>query len=159
MLRNLGTKTPSNKIPFPSNIFLSKIEAYFLSSKKNSIHYFLISISRKIYTCKKIIKILKNKIYKYRIVISKNVHIDKLDNTVDKYHNIYYRTIKINIYNLLDLKEDNHTAKYNIATKSKKLFKSMLASLCKVFVPNINCFGYRIGIQFSKTLLVIGKTK
>ena len=38
---------------------------------------------------------LKNKIYKYMTSISKNIHIDKLDNVVDKYNNTYHSTIKI----------------------------------------------------------------
>ena len=38
---------------------------------------------------------LKNKIYKYITSISKNVYIDKLDDIVNKYNNIYHRTIKM----------------------------------------------------------------
>ena len=38
---------------------------------------------------------LKNKIYKYMTAISKNVHIDKLDDIVDEYNNTYHRTIKM----------------------------------------------------------------
>ena len=43
----------------------------------------------------RIIRILKNKIYKYMILISKNVYIDKLDETVNKYNNKYHIIIKI----------------------------------------------------------------
>ena len=38
---------------------------------------------------------LKNTIYKYMTSISKKVYIDKLDDIVNKYNNMYYRTIKI----------------------------------------------------------------
>ena len=41
------------------------------------------------------IRTLKNKIYKYMISISKNVHIDKLDDIVNKYNNAYQGTIKM----------------------------------------------------------------
>ena len=41
------------------------------------------------------IRTLKNKIYKYMISISKNVHIDKLDDIVNKYNNAYHGTIKM----------------------------------------------------------------
>ena len=41
------------------------------------------------------IRILKNKIYKYMTSILKNVYIDKLDDIVNKYNNIYYKTIKM----------------------------------------------------------------
>ena len=38
---------------------------------------------------------LKNKIYKYMTSISKNVYIDKSDDIVNKYNNIYHSTIKM----------------------------------------------------------------
>ena len=41
------------------------------------------------------IRTLKNKIYKYMTSVSKNVYIDKLDDIVDEYNDIYHRTIKI----------------------------------------------------------------
>ena len=41
------------------------------------------------------IRPLKNKIYKYMISVSKNVYIDKLDDTVNKCNNIYHSTIKM----------------------------------------------------------------
>ena len=41
------------------------------------------------------IRTLKNKIYKDMISISKNVYIDKLDDTVNKYNNTYHSTIKM----------------------------------------------------------------
>ena len=41
------------------------------------------------------IRTLKNKIYKYMTAISKNVYIDKLDDTVDAYNNTYHKTIKM----------------------------------------------------------------
>ena len=41
------------------------------------------------------IRTLKNKIYKYMTSMSKNVYIDKLDDTVNKYHNTYHNTIKM----------------------------------------------------------------
>ena len=41
------------------------------------------------------IRTLKNKIYKYRTSVPKNVCIDKSDNIVNKYNNTYYSTIKI----------------------------------------------------------------
>ena len=41
------------------------------------------------------IRTLKNKICKYMTLISKNVYIDKLDDTVNEYNNTYHRTIKM----------------------------------------------------------------
>ena len=41
------------------------------------------------------IRTLKNKSYKHMTSISKNVYINKLDDTVDKYNNTYHSTIKM----------------------------------------------------------------
>ena len=41
------------------------------------------------------IRTLKTKIYKYMTSVSKNVYIDKLDDTSDEYNNTYHRTIKM----------------------------------------------------------------
>ena len=41
------------------------------------------------------IRTLKTKIYKYMILISKNMYIDKLDDIVSEYNNTYYRTIEM----------------------------------------------------------------
>ena len=41
------------------------------------------------------IRTLKAKIYKYMTSVSKNVYINKLDDTVNKYNNTYHRTIKM----------------------------------------------------------------
>ena len=49
------------------------------------------------------IRTLKNKIYKYRTSISKNVYIDKLDDIVNKYNNTFHRTsFKIKPINVKD---------------------------------------------------------
>ena len=41
------------------------------------------------------IRILKNKIYKYMTLISKNAYIDKLDDIVNKYNNTYHSRTKM----------------------------------------------------------------
>ena len=38
---------------------------------------------------------LKNKIYRHMTAVSKNVHIDKLDDIVNEYNNTYHTTIKM----------------------------------------------------------------
>ena len=48
----------------------------------------------KSFVAERFIRILKNKIYKHLTLISKNVYIDKLDDIVTEYNNIYHRTIK-----------------------------------------------------------------
>ena len=41
------------------------------------------------------IRTIKNKIYKYVTLISKNVYIDKLDDMVNKFNNTYHSTSKM----------------------------------------------------------------
>ena len=46
------------------------------------------------------IRTLKNKIYEYMTSISENVHIDKLDDIVNKCNNTYHRTIQMEPVNV-----------------------------------------------------------
>ena len=46
------------------------------------------------------IRTLNNKIYEYMTSISKNVHVDKLDDIVNKCNNTYHRTIQMEPVNL-----------------------------------------------------------
>ena len=43
----------------------------------------------------RLIRTLKNKIYKHMIAVSKNIHFDVLNDIADKYNNSYHRTIKM----------------------------------------------------------------
>ena len=43
----------------------------------------------------RLIRTLKNKIFKHMTVISKNVYFDVLDDILDKYNNIVHRTVKM----------------------------------------------------------------
>ena len=67
------------------------------------------------------IKTLKNKIHKYMTSISKNVHIDKLDDIVSKSNNTYHRTIKMkpvgvksSIYIDFDKENNKEGSKFNV---------------------------------------------
>ena len=46
----------------------------------------------------RIIRTLKNKIYKYMASVSKNVYIDKLDNIVKKHNNTYHTLFNNNTF-------------------------------------------------------------
>ena len=58
--------------------------------EKNAIEMYSIHNERKSVVSERLIRTLKNKIYKYMNI---NVYIDKLDDIVNKYNNIYHRTI------------------------------------------------------------------
>ena len=57
-------------------------------------------------------------------------------------------------FNTLKLKKDKGTD-YVIGSKFKGLFKSKLLPLHGAYIPNIKYFGYKIGIQFNRTPLVV----
>ena len=63
--------------------------------KDNDIEMYLIHNEGKSVVAERFIRTLKNKIYQYMTAISKNVYIDKLDDIVNEYNNIYHRTIKM----------------------------------------------------------------
>ena len=54
----------------------------------------------------RLIKIFKNKIYKYKISILKNVYINKFDGIVNMYNNTYHITTKMKS---VDVKSSTYT--------------------------------------------------
>ena len=93
----------------------------------------------------RLIRTLKNNIYKYMTSISKNVYIDELDNIVKKYNNTYHRKIKMKPVDVMSntyiesSKEINDKDRkfkifaQNIALQIKKKFLSLkkLKILCR----------------------------
>ena len=63
----------------------------------------------------RLIRTLKNKIYKHMTTISKNVYFDVLDDIVDKYNNTYHETIKMKPVDV----GDNSFAEYNEKSNEK----------------------------------------
>ena len=68
----------------------------------------------------RLIKTLKNKIYKYMTSISKNVYIDKLDDIVKKYNNTYHTSIKMKP---VDVKDDTYIDFKNEVNDKNHRFK------------------------------------
>ena len=87
------------------------------------------------------IRTLKAKIYKYMTSVSKNVHIDKLDDVVNEYNNTYHRRTKMkpvdvedNTYTDFEKEVNDKDAKFKIGdyvriSKSKNIF-------AKGYMPN-----------------------
>ena len=71
----------------------------------NNIEIYSAHNEGKSVVAERLIRTLKNKIYKHMTSISKNVYIDKLADTVNKYHNTYHRTIKMKS---IDVKNNTH---------------------------------------------------
>ena len=63
--------------------------------KDNDIEKHSIHNEGKSVVAERFIRTLKDNIYKYMTLISKNVYIDKLDDIVNDYNNTYHRAIKI----------------------------------------------------------------
>ena len=61
----------------------------------NDIEIYLIHNKGKSVVAERFIRTIKNKINKYTTSVSKNVYVEKLDDTVNKYNNTYHRTIKM----------------------------------------------------------------
>ena len=84
----------------PNKILVDKGSEFFHRSmksllEKNDIEMYSAHNEGKSVVAEWFIKTLKTKIYKYMTSISKNVHIDKLDDIGDEYNNTYHRTIKM----------------------------------------------------------------
>ena len=91
-------KDPNNRKAH--KIWVDKGSEFYSSSfenwlQVNDIEMYSTHNEGKSVVAERFIKTLKNKIYKYVTSISKNVYIDKLDDTVNKYNNTYHRTIKL----------------------------------------------------------------
>ena len=96
----------------PNKIWVDKgSELYNNSFKKwlqdNDIEMYSIHNEGKSVVAERFIRTLKNKIYKYMTLISKNVYIDKLNDIVDEYNNTYHRTIKMKP---VDVKDNTYIA-------------------------------------------------
>ena len=57
----------------------------------------------------RLIRVLKNKLFKHMTAVSKNIYCDALDRIVNKYNNTVHRTIKMK---LIDVTSDSY-AEYN----------------------------------------------
>ena len=60
----------------------------------NNIEMYSTHNERKSAVAERFIQTLKAKVYKYTTSISKNMHIGKLDNIVNKYNNRYHKLLK-----------------------------------------------------------------
>ena len=101
----------------------------------------------------RLIRTIKNKIYKYMTLISKNVYIDKLDDTVNKYNNTYYRTIKMKHIDVKDNTYINIGKDVNDQEPKFKLGDHVRISIYK----NIFAKGYTP--NWSEEIFVIKKIK
>ena len=123
----------------PNKIWVDKrsefYNAYFKKwLRDNDVVIYSTHNEGKSVVAERFIRTLKSKIYKYMTSISKNVYIDKLDDIVDEYNNIYHTTIKMkpadvkdNTYINVDKKINNKDPKFKVGdhvriSKYKSIF-------------------------------------
>ena len=82
----------------PNKIWVNKVIEFYNRSlkswlEKNGIAMHSTHNEGKSVVAERFIRILKNKIYKYMTLVSKNVYGNKLDYIVNKYNNTYHSII------------------------------------------------------------------
>ena len=85
----------------PNKIWVDKGSKFYNRSLKswleiNAIEIYSTHNKWKSVVSERFIRILQNKTYNYMRSTSKNVYIDKLDDIINKYNNIYLSTIEMN---------------------------------------------------------------
>ena len=87
----------------------------FLKSflKENDIEMYSTLNEGKSVVAERLIKNLKNKIYKHMTTIGKNVYFNDLDNIVDKYNNSIHSSIKMKPKDVTDIKYVEYSEETN----------------------------------------------
>ena len=85
----------------PNKIWVDKGSRFYNRSLKswleiNAIEIYSTHNKWKSVVSERFIRILQNRTYNYMRSTSKNVYIDKLDDIINKYNNIYLSTIEMN---------------------------------------------------------------
>ena len=123
----------------PNKIWVDKGSEFYNSSfekwlRDSNIEMHSTHDAGKSVVTERLIRTLKNKIYKIMTSISKNVYIDKLDDRVNEYNNTYHRTIKMkpidvkhNTYINIDKEVNEKDPKFKVGhhvriSKYKKIF-------------------------------------
>ena len=112
-----------------SEIEESEIEMYSTHDEGKSV------------VAERFIKISKNEIHKYITSISKNMYIDKLNDIVNKYNNIYHTTIKknpsvLNQAYILTLNKENNKEGSKLKVGDIVRISKYRNIFAKGFVPN-----------------------
>ena len=72
------------------------------SLQDNDIEMYSAHDEEKSVVAERFIRTLKNKVYRYMTLTSKNIYTDKIDDIVNKYNNTYHRTIKMKSIDVKD---------------------------------------------------------
>ena len=121
--------------------------------KDNDIETYSIHNKQKSVVAERVIRTLKTEINKYMTLVSKNVYIDKLDDTVGEYNNTYHRTTKIKP---VDVKDNTYIGFNNEVNDRDPKFK--VGDHVRISkYKNIFANGYTP--NWSEEAFVVSKTK
>ena len=90
----------------PDKIWVDKGNEFYNSSmklwlaKKDVKEMYSINNEGKCVVAERVIRTLKNKVYKYMTSVSKSLYTDKLENVVNKQNHMYHGTIKMEPVNV-----------------------------------------------------------
>ena len=106
-ISNAFQKILDNSTRKPNKILVDKGSEFYNNSfknllKDNDIEMYSTHNTLKSVVAERFIRTLKTKIDKYMTLISKNVYIDKLDDLVNEYNNVYHGTIKMRSVDVKD---------------------------------------------------------
>ena len=146
------------RIKKPNKIWVDKGSEFYNSSfkiwlKDNDIEMYSIHNEGKSIVAERFVRTLKTKIYKYLTSISKNMHIDKLDDIINEYNNKYHRTIKIKPVDVEDNTYIDSMELYPIKDPKFKVGDHLRISKCR----NTFTKGYKL--NWSEEVFIIKKLK
>ena len=121
--------------------------------KHNNIEMYLKHKEGKSVVAKRFIRTLKTKIYKYMTSISKNLHINKLDDIVNEYNNTYHRATKMKPAEVKDNAYIDSSKEVNDKDPKYKVGDYVRISKYK------NIFAKRYTPNWSEEVFVIKKVK
>ena len=101
----------------------------------------------------RLIRTLKNKIYKHMTAISKNVYFDVLDAIVNKYNNTVHRTIKMKPIDVTDDSFAEYNDEFNKKDPKYKVSDHVRISKYK------NIFAKRYVPNWSEEVFIVNKIK
>ena len=101
------------------------IEIYSICSEVNSV------------IAEGFIRTLKNKTYKHMTSVSKNVHINKLDDIVNKYNNTYHSTIKMKPVDVKSYTRIDSSKEVNNQNPNFKIRDTVRISKYKIFLQKV----------------------
>ena len=150
ILDDLNRKPNKTRIDKGNEFYNSSFTKWL---KDNDIEMYSVNNKGKSVVAERFIRTLKTKIYKYMTSISKNVDINKLNDTVNEYNNTYHRTIKMKP---VDAKDNTYIGSNKEANDKDPKFKVFV----HVRISNYkNIFAKGYTPIWSEEVFVIKKVK